>query len=563
MNDVLSQQLERIVFAQCEDTDTPRALTVHILVREKEYGQLFALKTDPQHYLTSDSFKLDNQVTEFLRKLQLDVPGIDRKKVALDAFYASERQCKRSNDHFHRFQHGGPFEDPRELRLDGFLSSCRKIIDDVLGPIPQGLEIKHGPGATFADRGKLSTVPDKMSSRPTITSSARCLIPFWEETAWARALMQERPTFSDPETVRGNRFTTVPKDALKDRGICIEPSLNVSFQLSVGRLIKERLKRYGMDLTYAQDVHRSLAMAASRTGEAATIDLSNASDTVSVALVRLLLPPRWFDLLDSLRSTHTLIGGKWVKLEKFSSMGNGYTFELETLIFMALAYACALELGSSAFPGKGIHVYGDDIIVPTDIAPTVIACLRFAGFTPNPRKTFLTGLFRESCGGDFFDGKPVRAHYLKEDPHEPQHFIALANGIRRLAYGRFQDPSHWRFYRRCWLKCLDALPSAIRRLRGPVSTGDLTIHDSKWTCKETPNGWGLVRGYLPVQKRFSWDHWRPGVVLASALYGLSAEGVSPRDNVSGYRIKWVSVFDRPGDHAVPDGSVLTSLGEGA
>lgn len=544
MKTTLSQQLERIVLAQCEDTNTPRALTVHILVREKEYGQLFSLRTDPRHYTSAEQFSLDNQVTEFLRKLQLDVPGIDRRGVAIEAFWASEKQCKRSNDHFHRFQHDGPFERPSELRLVDFLSTCRKIIDDVLGPLPQGLELKHGPGATFADRGKLVTVPDKMSSRPTVTLEARCFLDLWSETAWARALVSECPTFSDPRTIRGNRFTTVPKDGLKDRGICIEPSINVSYQLAVGQLIKRRLKVFGMDLTHAQDLHRSLAAEASRTGSFATIDLSNASDTVSTSLVKLLLPPRWFELLSSLRSTHTFIGGKWVKLEKFSSMGNGYTFELETLIFMALAYACALELGSSALPGNGIHVYGDDIIVPTDIADTVVAALKFSGFTPNSRKTFLSGSFRESCGGDYFDGKPVRAHYLKEDPHEPQHFIALANGIRRLAYGPEKDPCLWRFYQRSWHKCLDALPSAIRRLRGPVSTGDLTIHDSMWTLREK-NGCGLVRGYLPIQRKLSWEHWKPGVVLASALYGLSDDGVAFRDNVSGYRIKWVSVFDRP------------------
>jgi len=551
----LSQQLERIVLAQCEDTDTPRSLTVAMLVRAREYGQLFSLKVDPQHYDSSESFLKDNQVTEFLRKLQLDVPGIDRKAVAVQAFWGSEQQCCLANARLHRYQENGPFEGPSDLRISDFFSLCRKIIDDILGPLPQGLDLRHGPGATFDDRGRLTTVPDKMSSRPTITPDARDLLPLWSQTAWARALVSESPTSSDPKNVRGNRFTTVPKDATKDRGICIEPSINVSFQLAIGRLLKSRLKRFGMDLTHAQDLHRSLAREASRTGGAATIDLSNASDTVSTSLVKLLLPPRWFDLLSSLRSTHTLIGGKWVKLEKFSSMGNGYTFELETLIFSALAYACALESGFTESPGKGIHVYGDDIIVPAGLAETVLACLRFVGFTPNPRKTFVRGPFRESCGGDYFNGTPVRAHYLKEDPYEPQHFIALANGIRRLAFGESENHSLWRLYRRSWLKCLDALPSRIRGLRGPVSTGDLTIHDDRWTCRETEDGWGLVRGYLPVFKKLSWDHWKPEIVLASALYGLPSDGVSPRDNVSGYRIKWVSVFDRPPSASI---SSLTS-----
>jgi hypothetical protein len=52
-----------------------------------------------------------------------------------------------------------------------------------------------------------------------------------------------------------------------------------------------------------------------------------------------------------------------------------------------------------------------------------------------------------------------------------------------------------------------------------------------------------------------WNHWRPDVVLASALYGVgdgmsehvrSSEyrsgryGVTPRDAVTGYGVGWVS-----------------------
>jgi len=545
---LLSQQLERIVLAYCEDADTPRSLTVACLLRAREYGQLFKLTVDPLHYLDAESLFLDTQATEFLRKLQLNVKGINRAKVALDSFWESERQCCRTNVRLDRFVHNGPFEDSSDERMVLFIESVRKIIDQWLGPLPQELSPRHGPGATFEDRGKMSTVPDKMSSRPTITASARQLLPLWERTVWARALMHDNSTKSDPKTLRGNRFTTVPKDANKDRGICIEPSLNVYYQLGVGGAIRRRLANVGIDLDHGQAVHRRIACGASRYGTFATIDLSNASDTVSYNLVKAVMPTRWFDVIDVLRSPMTLVKGKWVKLEKFSSMGNGYTFELETLIFAALAQACADSVGVEISPMTGLWVYGDDIIVPTNVADTLLACLRYFGFTPNPRKTFVSGRFRESCGGDFFDGQPVRAHYVKEEPTEPQHFIALANGIRRLAQSHDPNNARWARLRRAWLRCLDALPSSIRRLRGPSSLGDLVIHDDQWTTRTgsgDQGGWELVRAYVPFTQPLAWDHWKPWVILASALYGLPSEGVSQRGAVAGYRVKWITCLEQP------------------
>jgi hypothetical protein len=53
-------------------------------------------------------------------------------------------------------------------------------------------------------------------------------------------------------------------------------------------------------------------------------------------------------------------------------------------------------------------VYGDDIVVRGSLAPEVLKLLRLIGFRHNPRKTFIQGQFRESCGSDWFNGKDVR-----------------------------------------------------------------------------------------------------------------------------------------------------------
>lgn len=553
----LSHDLKCIAASICSSADTPRALTVAILLRNGEMEQLVNLKTDPSQYTETqvDKYRKDNMCTELLRKLNsLEIPGIDLKKRALDSFWESERQCARTAARLDPYLKNGPLhEGPNEARVYQSLVNMQNWIRDVLGPLPGSCDIERfGPGSTFEDVGKHITVPDKMTSRPTLTMESALLLPFWEKTAWARALYSEYPGRSSPKVVRGNRFTTVPKDALKDRGICIEPSINVAFQLTVGRLIRARLKRYGIDLKTGQETHRQMARSASLSGDYATIDLSNASDTVSRTLVKLLLAksPEWLSLLETLRSPCTLVEGKWVHLSKFSSMGNGFTFELETLIFAAISCeAMRLHNVSPETTGHTMWVYGDDLIVPVVSADTNLQLLKFCGFTPNGRKTFLYGGFRESCGGDFLYGAPVRAHYVKEEPTQPQQWISLANGLRRSETIVFDLFGPFSYLWRPWLGVLDNIPVDVRRLRGPSSLGDLVIHDEKrfWQTRQTADGRRFARTYSPVTRVLSFKHWRPLVVLAAALFGVDSGtkhryGLTPRDAVTGYRKKWVTIL---------------------
>lgn len=543
MSNALSRQLQRVLNAYCIETNTPRALSVFLLAKYGEYRQLVSLRVDPRNYLDPESYHLDVRVTDFLRKFgDLEIPGISRSQVASRSFVEAEAQCRKTNDRLDRFIHNGPFE-PQDLPIVDFIANVKECVKSILGPIPKSLTPRFGPGSTFEDRGSLITIPDKMSSRPTVTQGTRCLLPFWERTAWAKALMSDFAFHSDPKVVRGNRFTTVPKDSLKDRGICIEPSLNVSFQLDVGRQIRDRLLRSGIDLLRAQPLHRKVAQFASRTGMFATIDLSSASDTVSYKLVQLLLPKDWFELLDSLRSPFTFFEGKWVRLEKFSSMGNGFTFELETLLFLALCRTVCLKMGLSSHLGEGVKVFGDDIIVPTASAGSVVAVLRWFGFAPNPDKTFLEGPFRESCGGDFFDGVPVRAFYLKGDPNEPSKVIALANGIRRVALSEPSASFRWTSALRAWGLTLDMLPNHIRRIRGPEELGDLVVNDRRESyeplLRTSANGGRLIRVYQPIARSLDWAHWKHGIRYASALYGVPSTGPIPRNGVFGYRMRWI------------------------
>lgn len=539
------------VLRLCEDVSSPRSLTVAILLRNREWDQLANLKLDPRMYTCPITYKQDAAVTSILRKLESLPTSVDKDAKAAALFEANEHACLRTNLRLQPFIDEGvyPLDHPDDMVISSFLGEVKKIVAEILGPCPDLVEGRFGPGATYGDKGQFTTVPDKMSSCPTLTSDAYPFLFQWGGTAWATACAASE---SHPVFILGNRFTTVPKDSLNLRGICIEPSLNLFFQLGYGSVLKNRLARAGINLLKAQDIHKRVACEASIRGHFATLDLSNASDTVCSNLVKLLLPNRWYECLTALRSPKTFINGRWVRLEKYSSMGNGFTFELETLLFLAISTAAVRLDDANAKIGEDVYVFGDDIIVPTLSTSKVISALRYLGFSLNETKSFVSGPFRESCGGDYFNGVDVRPYFMKELPYEPQHFIAIANGIRRMGLRNHNDNDIHDFARRAWFCILDALPSDIRRIRGPSRLGDLVIHDDpqRWTSRWR-SSIRYIQVYRPCSHReVKWSLFRPDVILAGATYGLSSPhrkgwtwdvggGVTPRDAVLGYKRGWV------------------------
>jgi len=376
-----------------EGLDSARSLTVAIMLREGMWDQVVKLTCDPRHYNTAEQYLRAASATDFLRKIQVEIPGIDPEAAAIEKWWEAERTCFVTNRRLNEITDFGTLSGtPVDQRILDFLQDLKRWFTWLVGDgPPASFDGAFGPGATLSDGARQTSVMHKMSSLPTLTSSAWPYLVPWSGTKWATAVAGRGEDFV--RFVDGNKFFTVPKTALTHRGCAKEPSINGYYQLGLGRCMRRRLKMRGIDLDLGQERHRELARVASISGAFATIDLSSASDTVCTALVRLSAPVGWFHPLNDLRSRTTTIGGKRVVLEKFSSMGNGYTFELETTVFTAIALAVHPELT----PGKDLFVYGDDIIVPTDVASDVLWALRFCGFTPNESKTF-TGAFRESCG---------------------------------------------------------------------------------------------------------------------------------------------------------------------
>lgn len=317
-----------------------------------------------------------------------------------------------------------------------------------------------------------------------------------------------------------------------------------------------------------------VACEASISGRHATIDLKSASDLKCKVLVNFLFPKCWASWLNTLRAPLIRTPGKgpYRYLEKFSGMGNGYTFEVETIVFTAIAAEAMVAAGVEPDLGGNLWVFGDDIIVPTECAANVLSALRLCGFVPNERKTFVEGSFRESCGGDYFSGCAVRPIYIEDDPNEPHEFISLANALRRLLDPSDPDGDFSRRLRRAWFLVLDQLPSDVRRCRGPEELGDLVIHDeaAKWSTRTRNSVW-YIRVHRPIAlTRIGW-RWGYGAQLASALYGtvnttekrwhtpdqefMSHDYVVPRNPTLGFTCSWIPYFVRE----VRDSAILRRL----
>lgn len=218
--------------------------------------------------------------------------------------------------------------------------------------------------------------------------------------------------------VEGGRISCVPKSCLIDRTIGSEPIIESLIQQGLGTTLRSYLLRYGIDLSHQQAINRELAKQGSLHGDTATMDLKGASDNIALALVEKLFPRDWKWWFDVSRVKNaTLPDGSVVPLHMLSSMGNGFTFPIQTVIFLALAIGTATTLGIDFClhgPGRNLSVYGDDIIIPVELFAPLSLVLEYVGFTVNTDKSYAAGPFRESCGEDYLNGNLIRGVYVEK-----------------------------------------------------------------------------------------------------------------------------------------------------
>jgi len=232
--------------------------------------------------------------------------------------------------------------------------------------------------------------------------------------------------------VEGSELTFVPKDAGTSRPICIEPLLNGYLQKGIGSFLRKRLGLVGVNLR-DQSINQRLARLCF-SNELSTVDFSSASDTIAWAVILDLLPFEWLDFLEYARCQYFRVGDSppWYEFSKFSSMGNAYTFELESLIFYAIACACCEYEGIEYECGRNISVYGDDVILPQSIFDFYSEVCSYMGFSVNHEKSFHKGSFFESCGCDYFEEHNVRPFHIKKGLKTLEDYYYVTNEILRL-----------------------------------------------------------------------------------------------------------------------------------
>jgi len=300
-------------------------------------------------------------------------------------------------------------------------------VDDVQNPLSGDVLFdnwRFGPGASNGVLG--SHTVEKICQKMTCTARSEKLV---------RLLRMNNPYFSCFDAangggislVSGSRLEVVPKNEDTMRTIAIEPSGNMAMQLAAGRYLEDALRGIGLDITCQQPKNKALAHSGSITGHLATLDMKSASDMIHPDLVRALMPPIWFQLLDTIRSEECVLDGDRVVLNMISTMGNGFTFPLMTMLIASLIYAYrASKGGPNLFiDWSQTAVFGDDVIVPSGEYAGVCDILERAGFVINTDKSYCEGPFRESCGGDYYEGLDVTPFYAKSLRHTTDIYIVI------------------------------------------------------------------------------------------------------------------------------------------
>lgn len=397
---------------------------------------------------STSSFQKLYQLQSFLKKYPIKGNDEACRKAAIVKLLAGESQCKDTNENIHT-----------RLGLDTIHGRVREIIYKILGPLPSDFmtstEVKFGPGSTVNPHNrKFSETSEffKLTDKLYIPEKAKFFLAahLSSNEGWVNGLAdhyhinlngRSRIQFEQEIFERHfiivdddfpNKLSYVEKNADEHRTIGVELNGLVILQMVLGNLIRKRLRNFGLNLN-SQSRNKHMARLA-KTFHLSTVDLANASNTLSKETVKAVLPYDWYIAMDTLRSSHGQVSDtkQIINYEMFSSMGNGFTFELESLIFYAIALA-TVEKDNPEFQRrqcqKNVAVFGDDVIVPQESYNNLVANMGLYGFRINDSKSFRNGRFFESCGCDFFDCTDVRPFFLKREIKTVRDIYFLCNSI--------------------------------------------------------------------------------------------------------------------------------------
>lgn len=268
------------------------------------------------------------------------------------------------------------------------------------------------------------------------------------------------------------RWKDVPKDITKSRSICMEPNEFMYFQQVVmGWMVNAMAKGPIRKFVNLRDQrpNQDAARYGSKYLSLDTLDLSSASDSVHIDLVRGLFPRDWLYYMLATRTSQVELPDGSVKhVKKFAPMGSAVCFPTQCIIFTA---ACIYAYGAhvlgrttgewtmgsddarhfirevttfrtdSSFLSQKLMspvVFGDDIICDSRATDNVISLLFRLGFEVNVGKSF-TGSqsFRESCGVYCYGGQDVtpvlfRVPFLRKGNWDVKVYASLIESINNF-----------------------------------------------------------------------------------------------------------------------------------
>lgn len=476
---------------------------------------LLDVKVDPAKYKRGQEglYFSDVQLTKLLSKYPFKGSEDVAHVVAVEKLLKQETKNALTN---YRWGVGQFTHAERE-----FIDRVAVELERILGPAPTPDEVLQnaawGPGTVVGysfDGGKTGSEM-KFASRQTVTPLlhpvACSVVDYYP--SWSAAMAAHGPVTNWLEVVPGDQLFTVPKKFEENRCAMKQPSINIWLSRGIGVVIRKRLKsRAGLHLKFQQTVNKEMARIGSLTGVFCTLDLTSASDSNCRAVLRSVLSPAWFAWLYSTasksfrfsRSPSDKTATQSQSYQMMSSMGCGYTFELETALFLAIARCvvpCCWSVQDETFDTNGVRrvrspkatyphvgVNGDDIIIPTAYAEQMISALSLFGFTVNAAKShYQPGPgFRESCGGDYLFGVAVRPLFFTRRLDDGPAIVAAANRVAShaiAAFGTFNGDKCHRFGSRTYAVLRDELVSFLPKFLHPVLSTPYGSDEGLWELR--------------------------------------------------------------------------------
>lgn len=239
-------------------------------------------------------------------------------------------------------------------------------------------------------------------------------LPFYGDLTYPSPSYRGSGGLYDPSLSSIARVHVVPKNYKQGRTIAMISTVKQYLLSGVRKALEERIVATTPEIHLGdQEANQAFAQQGS-TGilSYATVDFSAASDSISRQLARAILPDSVWADIDPLMDTRMAVGGKSIPCHIFALSGTSVTWDLESVIFLAIARTAtniaARWLGCKLLPP---HVYGDDTVIDLRALDTFYDLTCMLGMEFNRSKTFSAGRYRESCGCEYLCGFDVHSIY--------------------------------------------------------------------------------------------------------------------------------------------------------